>query len=126
MINDLIFNVLLALIVAILGAIASELIPYIKTRLDTATEKLRRSEWAWAAEIIDAVVRAVEQTAFDCIHGEDKKAEAMGMAQRLLNSSGIQLTEEQIDTLIEAAVKAMNDLSLNLTYVEGSTDAEDA
>ena len=75
--ENLIFNVLMALVVAIVGIIAKTLLPYLKAKEEEALAKLRRTKWSWAADIIDAVVRAVEQTVSDEIHGDDKKALAV-------------------------------------------------
>ena len=106
--NTLIFNILMALVVAIAGIIARRLLPYLREKRDEATEKIRQTRWAWCADIIDAVVRAVEQTVGDEIHGEDKKAEAIMLIDRIFYQAGLRLSEDQIDALIEAAVQAMN------------------
>ena len=62
MMNNMIFNVLMALIVALIGVITKTLLPYLSEKKAEATAKIRQTRWAWAADIIDAVVRAVEQT----------------------------------------------------------------
>ena len=62
MLNDLVFNVCLALVVGICGVIAHELIPYIHEKTYEAMKALEATKWAWAADIIAEVVRAVEQT----------------------------------------------------------------
>ena len=108
MMNDLIFNVLMALVVALVGIITRQLLPYLSEKKDEATEAIRQTRWAWAADIIDAVVRAVEQTVSNEIHGADKKAEAILLIDRLFYQAGLHLTEDQIDALIEAAVQEMN------------------
>ncbi len=105
--NELIFNILMALIVAIFGIIAKELLPYLKEKKAEAMRQLEHTKWAWAVEIVDAVVRAIEQTVLD-IHGEDKKTLAKHQIYRILKQANISLTEEQIDALIEAAVQEMN------------------
>ena len=102
--ENLIFNVLMALVVAIVGIIAKTLLPYLKAKEEEALAKLRRTKWSWAADIIDAVVRAVEQTVSDEIHGDE-----------LLNQNGISLSDKQIDALIEAAVHTMNDSIIDVT-----------
>ena len=106
--NTLIFNVLVALVVALVGIVTRQLLPYLKEKKEEATEKIRQTRWAWCADIIDAVVRAVEQTVTD-IHGEEKKAEAVTWISRIFWQAGIHsLTDDQIDALIEAAVQEMN------------------
>ena len=107
MANELIFNVLLALFVAIIGVIGKELIPYLKEKKAQAMKQLEATKWSWAAEIVDAVVKAVEQTVLD-MHGDDKKVYAKHQIYKIFKQAGISLTDDQIDTLIEAAVQEMN------------------
>lgn len=109
MMNNLIVNVLIALIVALIGVITKTLLPYLKAKKEEAMGKLRQSKWCWAVEIIDAVVRAVEQTVAEDVHGLDKKNYAMKYIVPFLEKNGIHLSEEEIDSLIEAAVQAMNE-----------------
>lgn len=106
--NNLIFNVLMALVVAICGVIARTLLPYLKAKKEEAMAQIRRTKWAWAADIIDAVVRAVEQTVGEEIHGADKKAVAVEYIKSMFAQSGITLTDDEISKLIEAAVQTMN------------------
>lgn len=109
MTSNLLFNILMALIVAVAGIVARELLPYIKQKREEAEAKLRNTKWAWAVDIINAVVRAVEQTVSEEIHGEEKKQIAIEYIEQLLKQNGIELSAEQIDALIEAAVKTMNE-----------------
>lgn len=118
MMNTLIFNVLLALIVTIAGIVARQLLPYLREKRDEAVEKIRQTRWAWCAEIIDAVVRAVEQTVSDEIHGEDKKNEAFKLIHRIFYQAGLHLSDDQIDALIEAAVQSMNAQTITVEGVE--------
>ena len=104
----MIFNVLLAVITALVGIVVKQLIPYLKAKHTETTAKLRQTKWSWTADIIDAAVRAVEQTAKGAIHGEDKKQAAMAYTKSVLQKSGITMSDEQISTLIEAAVQTMN------------------
>ena len=108
MMDKIIFEVLMALIVAIAGIIAKSLIPYLKQKEEEALIKLRQTEFAWAADIVEAVVRAVEQTVSEEIHGKDKKDIAVRYITDMLRQNGIDLSYEQIDKLIEAAVQTMN------------------
>lgn len=104
----------MALVVAIAGLIARQLIPMIRTKQAELDAKLRQTEWAWAADIIDAVVRAVEQTVSEECHGDDKKDLAINYIEIFLKQNGINLTHEEIDALIEAAVHAMNENLITL------------
>lgn len=107
--NNLILNVLTCVIVAVIGIITRSLLPYLKAKKEEALAKLRKTKFDWAADIIDAVVRAVEQTVAEDIHGIDKKNLAIKYIAPFLAQNGIVLTEEEIDCLIEAAVQAMNE-----------------
>ena len=109
--TNLIYNVLFALIVAVAGIIARELLPYLKKKQAELDATIRRTQWSWAADIVDAVVRAVEQTVSQEVHGEGKKDIALHYIQRILKENDIELTDDQIDALIEAAVHAMNENS---------------
>lgn len=115
MVNQLVFNVLLALIVALIGIVTKTLLPYLKAKQEAATTALRQTRWAWAADIIDAVVRAVEQTVEDGVHGEAKKAEATRLIFDFFRANHIDLTQEQISALIESAVQTMNSNTIEVT-----------
>ena len=124
--NELIFNVLLAVITALVGIVVKQLIPYLKAKQTETTAKLRQTKWSWTADIIDAAVRAVEQTAQGAIHGEDKKKIAMEYTKSVLLKSGISMSDEQISTLIEAAVQAMNAQAITIEEPVLEEDKSDA
>ena len=115
MINNLIYNILLALIVALIGIIMRTLFPYLKAKKEEATTAIRQTRWAWAADIIDAVVKAVEQTVEDGVHGEAKKDEATRLIMDFFRANHIDLTQEQISTLIETAVQELNANTIEVT-----------
>lgn len=106
--NNLFFNICMALIVAIAGIVAKTLLPYLEEKRAEVEAKLRNTRWSWAVDIVDAVVRAVEQTVKEDIHGEEKKRIAIKYIEKLLNDNGIALTYDEINTLVEAAVNTMN------------------
>lgn len=114
----LVFNILMALVVAIAGIVARELLPYLKQKQLEFTARLRKTQWAFAADIVDAVVRAVEQTVSEELHGPDKKDIAVRYIRELLKQNDINVTTEQLDALIEAAVQAMNANTLEPIEVE--------
>lgn len=105
--NTLVFNVLMGVLVAAIGIITKTLIPYIQKKKEEATAKIRQTKWAWAADIIDAVVRAVEQTVSGYLHGDEKKQLATEAINRILAQNGLSMTDDQIEALIEAAVQAL-------------------
>lgn len=123
--DKLIYNVLFALIVAVAGIIARELLPYIKKKQAELDASIRRTQWAWAADIVDAVVRAVEQTVSEEIHGIGKKDIAVHNIKKILNENGIELSEDQIDALIEAAVQAMNENYIHIDAPEAIEEGEE-
>ena len=114
MLNTMVFNILVALTVALVGIVTRQLLPYLREKRIEATEKIRQTQWSWCADIIDAVVRAIEQTVSDEIHGEDKKAEAVKLIGRIFYQAELHLSDDQIDALIEAAVQSMNANSLEV------------
>jgi len=109
MAQNLVVNVCMALIVAMIGIVTKTLLPYLKQKKEEVNASLRATKWAWAADIIDAVVRAVEQTVSDDIHGADKKELAVKYIMPFLQKNGISLSDDEVDKLIEAAVQAMNE-----------------
>ena len=122
MVSTLIYNTLLALIVAIIGVITNALLPYLRAKKEEATTAIRKTKWAWAADIIDAVVRAVEQTADEYMHGEVKKDAATRMIVDFFRENHIDLTEAQISALIETAVQELNSNTIEVTDYS-NTDA---
>lgn len=115
--NDLIFNVLAAVVVAMIGIIMKQLLPYLKKKQAETDAKLRKTRWSWCADIIDAIVRAVEQTAAGALSGEDKKEAAEQYIYKIFDQTGLSLSEEQIDALIEAAVEAMNENKIEVETI---------
>lgn len=107
MVNDLIYNICLALVVGIAGVIAKELIPLLREKYAETLKQIETTKWAWAVDIIDSVVRAVEQTVIE-EHGEKKKAIAHQMIWKLFKEANISMSDQQIDALIEAAVHSLN------------------
>lgn len=113
----------MALIVAIAGIVAKTLLPYLEEKRAEVEAKLRNTRWSWAVDIVDAVVRAVEQTVEEDIHGEEKKRIAIKYIEKLLNDNGIALTYDEINTLVEAAVNTMNSGFISVE-TEGSVPDE--
>ena len=120
--DKLIYNILMALVVTLAGIVARELIPYLKQKRAEVEAKIRHTKWSWAVDIIDAVVRAVEQTVTEDIHGYEKKKLAIEYIERLLDKNGICISESEIDALIEAAVNAMNAGCITVEPVESVLD----
>lgn len=61
-----------------------------------------------AKKVADTTVKYVEQIYTD-IHGKEKLKKALVLASDILETKNIVITEQELYTLLEAAVKEMND-----------------
>lgn len=98
--NDILYNVLEAVLIAAVAAVARYLIPYVR-------EKLAESRYAWLVDVIDAAVRGAEQI-FGGGQGEAKKAAVVRYVNEWLTNHNVNITVDQVNQLIEAAVNVMN------------------
>lgn len=102
--DNRLFEVILALI-PVLGAIITYfIIPYIKTNMDSA-KLAQYKEWATLA------VKSAEMLWRETGHGEDKKTYVVNFLTDMFNSRQIVITEEQMNVLIESAVKEMKEIT---------------
>lgn len=102
--DNRLFEVILALI-PVLGAIITYfIIPYIKTNMDSA-KLAQYKEWATLA------VKSAEMLWRETGHGEDKKTYVVNFLTDMFNSRKIAITEEQMNVLIESAVKEMKEIT---------------
>lgn len=99
--NSIVFEVLMALVMLVTALIARHLIPYLK-------QSLEESKHEWLLDIVAAAVRAVEQTILGEKNGPEKKAIVTEKIREILIQKNIDMTDEQLDMLIEAAVFSMN------------------
>lgn len=98
--NELTFNIL-KIVVSICAALISiYVIPLLR-------EKLNDSKYQRLLEMVEIAVRAAEQT-IGAGHGSVKKDEVVTFVTKWMNAHGIQITQEQLDQLIECAVFNMN------------------
>lgn len=105
--NENIFNLIVSLI-PVLGAIlTSFLIPYIRVNINTARLG-QYKEWARLA------VKAADMLWKETGHGGDKKAYAVRFLDNLFNTNKTVVTKDQLDVLIEAAVKEMQEAGAQL------------
>ena len=95
------FEIILAL-VPVLGTILTVyIIPLIKEKI--ATEELTKyKEW------VSSAVKAAEMLWNESGKGETKKAFVVNYLNELFNAKKVVITEEQLNVLIEAAVKELN------------------
>lgn len=89
------------ILVALIGYVAQKVASYLKEK--GVTEKLSNKQY-----LVDIAVNAVEQI-FINENGAEKFAKAKDEAVKLFNENGVPINHEELDVLIEASVKAMND-----------------
>ena len=98
--NDITFIILKIVVTVSAALISAYVIPLLKAKI--AESKDRR-----LLEIVEIAVRAAEQT-IGAGHGSVKKDEVITFVTKWMVDHGIQITEEQLDNLIECAVFQMN------------------
>lgn len=97
------FEVILTLI-PVLGAIITYfIVPYIKTNIDSV-KLAQYKEWATLA------VKTAEMLWKETGHGSDKKEYVTDFLNKTFNANGVVITKQQIEILIEAAVKEMKEI----------------
>lgn len=99
--NALLFNLLEVVIITAIVAVLRYLIPYF-------TGILRAHDYGFAADIIEKIVRAAEQTITGHGRGDEKFEWVVRMARSQFDRYGIRITDDQLIQLLEAAVQAMN------------------
>jgi LL-H family phage holin len=100
-ITNAILSALGTILVALIGYVARKVAEYLKEK--GITEKLSTKQY-----LADIAVNAVEQIYIN-EDGPEKFAKAKSEAVKLFNENGISINLEELDVLIEASVKAMND-----------------
>ena len=96
--NDIILRVLELVVIAVVVLITRYVIPWFKSNIAI-------NENAILIDLVNAAVLYAEQT---MTGGKVKKDAVMALVTSELAKRGINITEEQIDALVEAAVYAMN------------------
>ena len=95
--SDLLFNVLSAVIMLVVGAVVRYLVPWLKAKLD-GTKLEEVMTWAYK------FVQAAEQT---IIGGASKKDYVTEKLKELLVAKNISLSSDQVDALIEGIVNEL-------------------
>lgn len=96
-----ILNLVMVVIVTLIGFVTQRVTRYLNEKGLVA--KLEANK-----ELVKLVVGAVEQT-YKHMNGEEKLNVAKIELVKLMNEKKIKISEQEIDTLIESAVKEMND-----------------
>ena len=99
-------NQLIQILLPVLATFLSGLFTYIGTRLKNAYEQKVNTETAKV--VVENAVRFVEQVYKD-LHGKEKLEKAVEQVSQVLASKGINLSEAEINMLIESAVYGLNE-----------------
>lgn len=102
--NDIVFEVLKAAVYVIVAVAARYIIP-------AARNYITQSKYSFLGDLIVDAVFAYEQEIQGEKMGSKRKDFVSEYALRMANKYGINITPEQINIMIEAAVKAMNSAS---------------
>lgn len=97
--NEIIFGAIKVVVMIAALAITRYLVPWLREKI--GADRLAMAE-KWARY---AVLKA--QQALWEKDGQDKKAYVTGFLEEILIAKGIALSDEQVDVLVEAAVKQM-------------------
>lgn len=97
--DNSLFNIISLATVLIFALIARHLIPLIKNRANF-------DDFAQLLEWIDAAVQYAQQTMYDET-GAEKKTAVLELITDYCKKKGINITAEQLDVLIESAVKQL-------------------
>ena len=98
--DDRLFQIILT-VIPVLGAILTVyIIPLIKEKI--GNENLAKYEY-W----VNIAVKAAELIWVETGHGADKKQYVIDFMNKMFNSKKTVITEEQLNALIEAAVKQL-------------------
>lgn len=99
--DDILFNVLQTVIILVTGVVSRYVIPWIRVKLDS--EKVTQ-----VTSFIQSAVNCAEQIINGQGLGAEKKVYVTELVQKYLGEHKYKISEEQINLLIEAAVKSMN------------------
>lgn len=99
-------NQLIDILLPILATFLTGLFTYLGTKLKAAYEQKVQTETA--ETVIKNVVKFIQQTCKD-LDGEAKLKKAISEASTILASKGIELTETEINMLIESAVYGLKE-----------------
>ena len=99
--NDLTFNILKIVISVVAALIGYYLIPFLK-------EKVKEAKYKDLVEAVKVAVDAAEQTFKEGGMGKLKKEDVIKFITSYLNDNKIDISDAQLDRLIEAAVFQLN------------------
>lgn len=115
--DELLFEVLKVVILVCVALVTRYLVPWIKGKI--GQDKLDAAK-TW----VDAAVLMAQQVYY-AKTGPERKEIVIDLLHNMLLEKNISITDEQLDTLIEAAVKAMKMKEYGTTaVVVSNTEAE--
>lgn len=106
-------NQLLDILLPILATFLTGLFTYIGTKLKTAYEQKAQTETA--KQVAADVVQFIQQVYSD-LDGKEKLKKAIEQVSQILQSKGIELTEAEINMLIESAVFGLKQSIVETEY----------
>lgn len=99
--NDVLFEVLRAVVILVIVLLVRYAVPFIRNLTED-------TKYEWIARWVKLSVRHAEQTVFGEKTGPEKKAIVTEFIKGLLIRKNISISDEQLETLIESAVYTMN------------------
>ena len=100
--SDYLFCILQAVIIIVITLLTKYIIPWLKG-------KAIESDYAWITDIVTDCVLAAEQTIRDSGKGATKKDMVTNLVKDALERQHVEISEAQLDALIESAVYAMKE-----------------
>lgn len=98
--NEVLFKIILALIPVLGTILTAVIVPYVKEKL--GNEKLAKYEY-WASMAVNCAEMIFKEQGM----GKTKKEYVINFINEMFNKNKVVITEEQIEILIESAVKEM-------------------
>ena len=98
--SDILYEILKSVLVLVLILISRYAVPYLKQRLEN-------SKYDWVVRWAEIAVRSAEQTVFGDKKGAERKAIVTKFIKEMLLQKNVSISDEQLDSIIEAAVFAM-------------------
>ena len=95
--NDILFEVLKGATVLVIVLLTRYAVPWIK-------QQVENTKYAWIIQCTELAVRSAEQTILGSKTGPEKKAIVTKFLKEQLQQKNISISDEQLNTLIEAAV----------------------
>ncbi len=95
--NDILFEVLKAATVLAIVLLTRYAVPWIK-------QQVENTKYAWIIQCTELAVRSAEQTILGSKTEQEKKAIVTKFLKEQLQQKNISISDEQLNTLIEAAV----------------------